>query len=82
MPAMIGFLMLMGLAAKNSILLVEFAIEDERAGQTPIQALMNALPRACAADHHDHHGHGGGACCPPPSAWGKDRSSASPWPSP
>ncbi len=42
MPAMIGFLMLMGLAAKNSILLVEFAIEDERAGQTTIQALMNA----------------------------------------
>ena len=42
MPAMIGFLMLMGLAAKNSILLVEFAIEDERAGQTRIQALMNA----------------------------------------
>jgi HAE1 family hydrophobic/amphiphilic exporter-1 len=42
MPAMIGFLMLMGLAAKNSILLVEFAIEDERAGQTRTQALMNA----------------------------------------
>jgi len=42
MPAMIGFLMLMGLAAKNSILLVEFAIEDERAGQTRIEALMNA----------------------------------------
>jgi HAE1 family hydrophobic/amphiphilic exporter-1 len=40
--AMIGFLMLMGLAAKNSILLVEFAIEDERAGQTRIRALMNA----------------------------------------
>jgi HAE1 family hydrophobic/amphiphilic exporter-1 len=42
MPAMIGFLMLMGLAAKNSILLVEFAIEDERAGQGRLQALMNA----------------------------------------
>jgi HAE1 family hydrophobic/amphiphilic exporter-1 len=42
MPSMIGFLMLMGLAAKNSILLVEFAIEDERAGQTRTQALMNA----------------------------------------
>ena len=42
MPAMIGFLMLMGLAAKNSILLVEFAIEDERAGQTRLDALMNA----------------------------------------
>jgi HAE1 family hydrophobic/amphiphilic exporter-1 len=42
MPSMIGFLMLMGLAAKNSILLVEFAIEDERAGQTRLQALHNA----------------------------------------
>ncbi len=42
MPAMIGFLMLMGLAAKNSILLVEFAIEDERAGQSRMEALMNA----------------------------------------
>ena len=42
MPAMIGFLMLMGLAAKNSILLVEFAIEDERAGQGRLQALHNA----------------------------------------
>lgn len=42
MPAMIGVLMLMGLAAKNSILLVEFAIEDERAGQPRLEALMNA----------------------------------------
>jgi HAE1 family hydrophobic/amphiphilic exporter-1 len=42
MPSMIGFLMLMGLAAKNSILLVEFAIEDERAGQPRLKALQNA----------------------------------------
>ncbi len=42
MPSMIGFLMLMGLAAKNSILLVEFAIEDERAGQSRLEALHNA----------------------------------------
>jgi HAE1 family hydrophobic/amphiphilic exporter-1 len=42
MPAMIGFLMLMGLAAKNSILLVEYAIEDERAGQSRLDALKNA----------------------------------------
>ena len=34
--------MLMGLCAKNSILLVEFAIEDERAGQTMREALINA----------------------------------------
>lgn len=42
LPALIGFLMLMGLCAKNSILLVEFAIEDERAGQTMREALINA----------------------------------------
>jgi HAE1 family hydrophobic/amphiphilic exporter-1 len=34
--------MLLGLCAKNSILLVEFAIEDERAGVPMTQALRNA----------------------------------------
>ena len=34
--------MLLGLAAKNSILLVEFAIEDERAGQGRREAILNA----------------------------------------
>ena len=42
MPVFIGVLMLFGIAAKNSILLVEFAIEDERAGQSRVEALMNA----------------------------------------
>jgi HAE1 family hydrophobic/amphiphilic exporter-1 len=42
MPSLIGMLMLLGLAAKNSILLVEFAIEDERAGKSQREALMNA----------------------------------------
>ena len=42
MPVLIGLLMLFGIAAKNSILLVEFAIEDERAGQSTKQALFNA----------------------------------------
>jgi HAE1 family hydrophobic/amphiphilic exporter-1 len=42
LPSMIGMFMLMGIAAKNSILLVEFAIEDERAGQDRTTALMNA----------------------------------------
>ncbi len=42
MPVFIGLLMLMGIAAKNSILLVEFAIEDERAGQTQWEAIHNA----------------------------------------
>ena len=42
LPVLIGLLMLLGLAAKNSILLVEFAIEDERAGQSQREAILNA----------------------------------------
>ncbi len=42
MPSLIGFLMLMGLAAKNSILLVEYAIEQERAGMSQREALIDA----------------------------------------
>jgi len=42
LPALIGLLMLMGLAAKNSILLVEFAIEEERAGASQREALVSA----------------------------------------
>ncbi len=41
-PSLIGLLMLLGLAAKNSILLVEFAIERERAGLPQRQAIMEA----------------------------------------
>ena len=39
---MIGFLMLMGIVAKNSILLVDFAIEEMRAGTDRITALLEA----------------------------------------
>src|SRR5205823_6010807 len=42
LPSAIGLLMLLGLAAKNSILLVEYAIERERAGATQRQALIEA----------------------------------------
>jgi hydrophobic/amphiphilic exporter-1 (mainly G- bacteria), HAE1 family len=41
-PSLIGFLMLMGLAAKNSILLVEYAIEREREGHSQREALLEA----------------------------------------
>jgi HAE1 family hydrophobic/amphiphilic exporter-1 len=41
-PSLIGFLMLMGLAAKNSILLVEYAIEREREGYSQYEALIEA----------------------------------------
>lgn len=41
-PSLIGFLMLLGLAAKNSILLVEYAIEREREGMGQRHALLEA----------------------------------------
>jgi|TARA_R100000501_G_scaffold18498_1_gene39536 HAE1 family hydrophobic/amphiphilic exporter-1 len=42
LSALIGLLMLMGLAAKNSILLVEFTIEREREGMSQYDALIEA----------------------------------------
>jgi len=42
LPVLIGLLMLLGLASKNSILLVEFAITEERNGATQRQALISA----------------------------------------
>ncbi|UTW08465.1 efflux RND transporter permease subunit [Pseudomonas benzenivorans] len=42
LPALIGLLMLMGLAAKNSILLVELTIELERSGVAQQEALIRA----------------------------------------
>ena len=41
-PSLIGLLMLMGLAAKNSILLVEYAIEREQEGMSQREALLEA----------------------------------------
>jgi multidrug efflux pump subunit AcrB len=38
----IGFLMLMGIVAKNSILLVDFAIEEMRAGKPRLEALLES----------------------------------------
>ncbi len=41
-PSMIGLFMLMGIASKNSILLVEYAIERERSGASQREALLEA----------------------------------------
>jgi multidrug efflux pump subunit AcrB len=38
----IGYLMLMGIVAKNSILLVDFAIEEMRAGKSRLEAIMES----------------------------------------
>ena len=42
LPVVIGLLMLMGIVAKNSILLVDFAIEEMRAGKSRLEAIMEA----------------------------------------
>jgi len=42
LSVMIGFLMLMGIVAKNSILLVDFAIEEMRAGKDRLTAILEA----------------------------------------
>jgi len=42
LPVMIGILMLFGIVAKNSILLIDFAIEEMRAGVPVFQAIMEA----------------------------------------
>ncbi len=42
LPAVIGVLMLMGIVAKNSILLVDFAIEEMRAGRDRLTALLES----------------------------------------
>jgi hydrophobe/amphiphile efflux-1 (HAE1) family protein len=42
LAVVIGFLMLMGIVGKNSILLVDFAIEEMRAGRDRLDALIEA----------------------------------------
>ena len=42
LPVVIGILMLMGIVAKNSILLVDFAIEEMRAGKPRLEAILES----------------------------------------
>ena len=42
LPVVIGILMLMGIVGKNSILLVDFAIEEMRAGKTRVAAILES----------------------------------------
>jgi len=59
LPVVIGVLMLMGIVAKNSILLVDFAIEEMRAVRRASQAISS--PGTNGRGHrHDDGRHGGG----------------------
>src|SRR3546814_15244825 len=39
----VGIITIIGLAAKNAILIVEFAIEQEAEGKTPLEATLEAV---------------------------------------
>lgn len=45
MPSMIGFIMLMGIATKNSILLVDYAILAQNAGKSQTLAIIDACQK-------------------------------------
>ena len=51
--AQIGFVVLVGLAAKNAILIVEFAQQNEDEGEDGFQAAVDAARVALAPDPHD-----------------------------
>ena len=64
--AQIGFVVLVGLAAKNAILIVEFARQAQDAGGTAAEAAVNAARTPVAADPDDVsrlHPWCGTACC-------------------
>jgi multidrug efflux pump subunit AcrB len=42
MPVVIGMLMLIGIVAKNAIMLIDFAVEREKHGMTRIEAIVDA----------------------------------------
>ena len=60
MPVVIGILMLMGIVTKNAIMLVDFAVEEQKQGLTRKEAIIDAGPQARASDRHDDDRHVGG----------------------
>ena len=74
----VGIIMLVGIVKKNAIMMIDFAIDAQRAGKPAVRGDLPGLPPALPPDHDDDHGrpHGdaahrrrhrrGGRCAPEP----------------
>ncbi len=78
--ALIGVFLLIGIVKKNAILIIDFALDAERArGLTATQAVREARPAALSAHHHDHALAAMLARCRWPSASARAPSCACRW---
>ncbi len=67
--AIIGIVMLIGIVKKNAIMMIDFAIERQRAGDVRRRGGdLRGLPVALPPDHDDDHGGASWERCPSPSA--------------
>ena len=53
----VGLFMLIGIVKKNAIMVVDFAVESEREGKSPLDSAVEGCLVRFSADHDDHH------CC-------------------
>ena len=80
--SLMGVLMLVGIAASNSILIVEFAHRLEEAGEIRRGCHDYIMPSALAAHPDDFASRRLSAWCPWPSRWGREASSTRRWRAP
>ena len=79
LPVLIGVLMLFGIVAKNSILLVDFAVEMMNHGMPKNEAIYEAGPQARPADRDDDGGDGRGHAADRLVAWPATAAGARRW---
>ena len=53
---LIGIILLIGIVKKNAIMMIDFALETERAGKTPAESIYEACVLPFPPHHDDHYG--------------------------